>query len=221
MKILSALTSSVIAFLALANTANALKEPPKLLQVGVKHKVPAEECTQRSRDGDTLSMHYTGTLFDTGAKFDSSLDRNQPFEFRLGTGQVIKGWDQGLKNMCIGEKRRLVIPPELGYGDRGAGGTIPGGATLVFDVELLDIKAGPKLPFNRPAGQGTENLGEKQAVVEFMKSPLFLGSTGAMVLLFGIVYALAKKGEKKLAVSEVKAPASGTRKSPRVVKKKD
>jgi len=84
-------------------------------------------------------MHYTGMLTD-GSKFDSSLDRGTPFDFTLGAGQVIKGWDQGLTNMCIGEKRRLKIPSDLGYGDRGSPPKIPGGATLVFDVELLDIK---------------------------------------------------------------------------------
>lgn len=87
-----------------------------------------------------VSMHYTGKLYSNGKKFDSSLDRDQPFEFTLGSGQVIKGWDQGLLGMCIGEKRRLTIPSDLGYGDRGAGSDIPPGATLVFDVELLEIK---------------------------------------------------------------------------------
>ena len=84
-------------------------------------------------------MHYTGTLTD-GTKFDSSRDRDSPFQFQLGAGQVIKGWDQGLMGMCIGEKRKLTIPPELGYGDRGAGGQIPGGATLIFETELLAIE---------------------------------------------------------------------------------
>ncbi|XP_031620666.1 FK506-binding protein 2 isoform X1 [Contarinia nasturtii] len=97
-----------------------------------------EICANKSKNGDMLTMHYTGTLTD-GNKFDSSLDRDQPFSFQIGSGQVIKGWDQGLLDMCVGEKRKLTIPPTLGYGDRGAGNVIPGGATLIFEVELLDI----------------------------------------------------------------------------------
>uniref|UniRef100_A0A6M2DY66 peptidylprolyl isomerase n=1 Tax=Xenopsylla cheopis TaxID=163159 RepID=A0A6M2DY66_XENCH len=101
-----------------------------------------EGCTVKSKNGDMLTMHYTGTL-DDGTKFDSSFDRDQPFTFQLGSGQVIKGWDQGLLNMCVGERRKLVIPPHLGYGDRGAGNVIPGGATLHFDVELINIGDSP------------------------------------------------------------------------------
>lgn len=84
-------------------------------------------------------MHYTGTLED-GTEFDSSLKRKEPFIFTLGRGQVIKGWDQGLLNMCEGEKRKLVIPSDLGYGDRGAPPKIGPGATLIFEVELLKIE---------------------------------------------------------------------------------
>ncbi|KAK8806644.1 hypothetical protein WA588_003207 [Blastocystis sp. NMH] len=99
-----------------------------------------EECFKKAENGNTVTVHYTGYLYKNGKKFDSSLDRNAPFSVRLGAGRVIKGWEQGLVGMCVGEKRRLIIPANLGYGMRGAGGVIPGGATLVFDVELLSMK---------------------------------------------------------------------------------
>ena len=88
--------------------------------------------------GKTVSVHYTGRLTD-GTKFDSSLDRGDPFSFRLGAGQVIRGWDEGVVGMKVGGSRKLTIPPEMAYGDRGFPGLIPPGSTLVFEVELLGV----------------------------------------------------------------------------------
>jgi len=101
-----------------------------------------DACDVVARNGNMIKMHYTGTLED-GKKFDSSIDRNEPFQFQLGVGQVIKGWEEGVLGMCVGEKRKLIIPPALGYGDQGAGDIIPGGATLYFDVELIGAEEGP------------------------------------------------------------------------------
>merc|ERR1712055_451248 len=115
-------------------------ETPSGLKVDYLSK--PDSCDRVARNGDMLTMHYTGTL-ESGAKFDSSYDRSEPFKFQIGIGQVIRGWDEGVMGMCVGEKRKLVVPPELGYGDQGAGDVIPGGATLLFEVELLNIADGP------------------------------------------------------------------------------
>mmetsp|Transcript_7458 Transcript_7458/g.9222 ORF Transcript_7458/g.9222 Transcript_7458/m.9222 type:complete len:168 (-) Transcript_7458:167-670(-) len=114
--------------------------PDSMLRIGVKHR--PEECLTKSKTGDTLLVHYTGKLYADNKKFDSSHDRDEPFKFTLGQGQVIKGWDQGMIGMCLGEKRKLTVPSGKGYGDTGAGADIPPGATLVFEVELVDILEG-------------------------------------------------------------------------------
>jgi len=116
------------------------KKPVTKLQIGVKKRIPAEDCPIKTRNGDNLHMHYTGTLYEDGSEFDSSIPRGQPLTFQLGTGRVIKGWDQGLVGMCEGEKRKLIIPPELGYGASGSPPKIPGNSVLVFEVELVKIE---------------------------------------------------------------------------------
>ena len=110
-------------------------------------KIDTQEGTGREAEpGFNVTVHYTGWLYDPaakdgkGKKFDSSLDRNQPFNFFLGAGQVIQGWDEGFAGMKVGGKRTLIIPSEMGYGARGAGGAIPPNANLIFDVELLNVK---------------------------------------------------------------------------------
>lgn len=90
--------------------------------------------------GSTVSVHYVGVAHSTGEEFDASYNRGQPLQFRLGVGQVIAGWDQGVQGMKVGGRRKITIPPELGYGARGAGGVIPPNATLVFEVDLLEVK---------------------------------------------------------------------------------
>ncbi|TKY88777.1 hypothetical protein EX895_002408 [Sporisorium graminicola] len=147
MKFATGIAAATVALAALSSVAAAESKLPDKLQVGVKYR--PEVCDDKTQAGDLLAMHYTGTLAD-GKKFDSSLDRGQPFEFTLGVGQVIKGWDKGLRDMCVGEKRKLKIPPSDGYGERGAGGTIPPNAHLIFEVELLEIK-GPRAAARKSA----------------------------------------------------------------------
>jgi FKBP-type peptidyl-prolyl cis-trans isomerase FkpA len=105
---------------------------------GLKYEDTQQGAGAAAEAGRTVSVHYTGWLTD-GSRFDSSRDRNQAFQFALGAGRVIPGWDEGVQGMQVGGVRRLVIPPHLGYGARGAGGVIPPNATLVFEVELLEV----------------------------------------------------------------------------------
>ncbi len=110
----------------------------KMTDSGLKYEELAEGDGPVAQAGQRVSVHYTGWLTD-GTQFDSSVARNDPFQFALGKGMVIRGWDEGVAGMKVGGKRKLTIPPQLGYGAQGAGGVIPPNATLVFEVELLDI----------------------------------------------------------------------------------
>ncbi|KAK4270177.1 hypothetical protein QN277_023251 [Acacia crassicarpa] len=126
-----------LSFLLISTLASAKKAADVTeLRIGVKHK--PKSCEVQAHKGDRVKVHYRGKLTD-GTVFDSSFERDSPIEFELGTGQVIKGWDQGLLGMCIGEKRKLQIPAKLGYGEQGSPPTIPGGATLIFDTELVGV----------------------------------------------------------------------------------
>jgi FKBP-type peptidyl-prolyl cis-trans isomerase len=127
--------STLTETLASRNPATTRRTTPSGLQI----EVLAKGSGSAAAPEHTVVVHYTGTLTD-GTKFDSSVDRGEPFEFLLGAGRVIKGWDEGVAGMKVGEKRRLVIPPSLGYGEAGAGDAIPPNATLIFEVELLGIR---------------------------------------------------------------------------------
>jgi FKBP-type peptidyl-prolyl cis-trans isomerase len=120
----------------LVKKTNAIKT---MDQDGVKVEITKNGAGEGAKNGQTVVVHYTG-MFTDGKVFDSSIPRGQPFPVKLGAGMVIEGWEKGLVGMKVGEKRRLTIPPELGYGAAGAGGIIPPNTTLVFDVELLEIK---------------------------------------------------------------------------------
>ena len=131
------------AAIVLSQHAAAQGKTPMTTASGLQIIDTTEGTGASPKAGQTCVMHYTGWLYQNGqkgAKFDSSLDRGKPFEFRIGVGMVIKGWDEGVSTMKVGGKRTLIIPADLGYGARGAGGVIPPNATLLFEVELLDIK---------------------------------------------------------------------------------
>jgi len=141
----SYLSLSSLCLLALFALSSCEDDAGDKITVEVLEAPPAD-CDKKSKKFDNLSMHYTGTLTDGGKKFDSSHDRNEPFKFQLGTGQVIKGWDEGLLDMCVGEKRKLIIPSSKGYGEQGAGDAIPPNAGLTFEVELIEITDGEAPP---------------------------------------------------------------------------
>ena len=137
----AATTAATTGVLILSESAAA--QEPVTTPSGLKYIDTKVGTGAAPKTGQTCVMHYTGWLYDggkKGAKFDSSVDRGQPFEFKIGQRQVIGGWDEGVATMKVGGKRTLIIPPELGYGARGAGNTIPANATLIFDVELLGVK---------------------------------------------------------------------------------
>lgn len=130
----------LLAFGTVAMTSSA--EAEETTASGLKIIDTEVGTGDQPKTGQTAIVHYTGWLYENGEKgnkFDSSVDRGKPFGFKIGTGQVIRGWDEGVATMKVGGKRTLILPPELGYGASGAGGVIPPNATLIFDVELLDI----------------------------------------------------------------------------------
>ncbi|KAF8422524.1 FKBP-type peptidyl-prolyl isomerase [Tirmania nivea] len=125
--------ASVVSFLFLGLAAADELKIEKTLEI---------PCERKTQNGYTIRVHYRGTLESDGTKFDASYDRGQPFEFTLGQGRVIKGWDQGLLDMCVGEKRKLTIPYQYAYGERGMPPMIPPKATLIFETELISMKGG-------------------------------------------------------------------------------
>lgn len=139
---LLAIFSAGIVF-QVANEAQAQTGNVMTSETGLKTEDTKVGTGASPKTGQICVMHYTGWLYENGqkgTKFDSSVDRGEPFEFPIGTGRVIRGWDEGVASMKVGGKRTLIIPPDLGYGARGAGGVIPPNATLMFEVELLDVK---------------------------------------------------------------------------------
>jgi len=141
--VLAVLASAIIVAPAPINRSQAAANEVIEMPNGLKYTDTKVGDGAEATAGKKVSVHYTGWLYNNGtkgAKFDSSLDRGQPFQFTLGAHQVIAGWDEGVAGMKVGGKRTLIIPPELGYGARGAGGVIPPNSTLMFDVELLGVQ---------------------------------------------------------------------------------
>ena len=139
----AAMALAILAVSAPAGRSDAADNQVTEMPDGLKYTDTKTGDGAAAKSGDKVSVHYTGWLLDNGAKgkkFDSSVDRGKPFQFTLGAHQVIAGWDEGVAGMKVGGKRTLTIPPELGYGARGAPGAIPPNSTLIFDVELLQVQ---------------------------------------------------------------------------------
>ena len=145
------LVAVIFALILVSSAAEKAK-----LRIGTRHR--PDDCKDVAKIGDTLTMHYRGTLAATGEVFDDSHKRGSPFDFVLGRGMVIRGFDLGAEGMCVGEERRLEIPAELGYGAHGAGGVIPPNADLIFDIELVAIHhpRGKKAPEKKVEKEKTE-----------------------------------------------------------------
>jgi FKBP-type peptidyl-prolyl cis-trans isomerase len=134
---------ALVCFVLAQADSSAQKDEPKIVKTdsGLQYQDLKVGTGDAAKKGDTVEVHYTGWLKENNKKFDSSVDRKEPFEFKLGANMVIKGWDEGVQGIKVGGKRKLIIPPELAYGKRGAGnGLIPPDAVLIFEVELLKIK---------------------------------------------------------------------------------
>lgn len=134
-RLIAALLAFVVPTITMGDNTDMIKTPSGLEYKDIKVGEGASP-----QKGQTVTVHYTGWLKENNKKFDSSVDRGEPFSFHLGQGEVIPGWDEGVATMKVGGKRQLIIPSDLAYGARGAGGVIPPNATLVFDVELLEVK---------------------------------------------------------------------------------
>ena len=140
--VLVVIAIAVMSLAAVSERSFAQTPKPVTTPSGLSY-IDTKAGTGAAGAGKTATVHYTGWLYNNGtkgAKFDSSVDRNEPFSFPVGAGRVIKGWDEGVASMKVGGKRTLIVPPQLGYGARGAGGVIPPNATLMFDVELLAVR---------------------------------------------------------------------------------
>ncbi|XP_044502748.1 peptidyl-prolyl cis-trans isomerase FKBP15-1-like [Mangifera indica] len=135
-------TAAAISFLLVVSTLVSAETSGEVTELQIGETYKPETCDIQAHKGDRVKVHYRGKLVD-GTVFDSSFERGDPIEFELGSGQVIKGWDQGLLGMCVGEKRTLTIPSKMGYGDQGYPPKIPGGATLIFDTELVAVNGKP------------------------------------------------------------------------------